>query len=446
MKPSPTASTSDGVWGQATVPPSVLQPGMALGRYQVLELLGRGGMGEVWKAFDPNRNGPVVIKLLPLALQGNALELQRIQDSFRSVNALQHQHICPVYDLASDERVGDYLVMKFVEGETLAVYRFRVVRERGEFPVGELADVLGPVAAALDYAHGQGIIHRDVKPQNILVREDGTDPQLVDFGLAEEIRMATTRVSQAHVGVSGTYAYMAPEQWRGRPQDGRADQYALAVVAYELIVGHPPFQSPDPEILRMCVLGDEPPEIASIAPAANRMLHQALAKDPQDRFRSCQQFLDALAVALSQVPGSPPRKPAKDAAVTNQPSRKPQAGAMADPAPGGLLGWRQGMLFLGTAVVALLAGVVLFGWLGNGSQGSGDEKEDLSRSEDLLPTAQPPEPRPSEKENGGAPSVPPEPQGGPNSRTEPSSAGSGTISSSKGHGPDHGSRPGRPAG
>jgi serine/threonine protein kinase len=300
MNQPPENSASSAIWENATVAPSALQTDAELGRYQIVELLGRGGMGEVWKAYDPHRKRHVVIKLLPLLLLGNEAELRRIRESFAKVNALQHQHICPVYDLQTDERAGHYLVMKYLEGETLAVYRFRTVREHGQFPAEKLAEVLRPIALALDYAHGEQIVHRDVKPQNIMVRSDGSDPQLVDFGLADEIRLSTSRVSKANLDISGTYPYMAPEQWRGRQQDGRTDQYALAVVAYELLAGHPPFETADPQIMRMCVLNDPPPPLPQITPAANEVLSRALAKEPGRRFSSCSDFVEALAAALLQ--------------------------------------------------------------------------------------------------------------------------------------------------
>lgn len=301
MKPT-HESNSSALWGNATMAPSALKSGDSLGRYQIVELLGRGGMGEVWKAYDPHRESHVVVKLLPLMLLNNDFELQRIRESFKRVHALQHQHICPVHDLACDDRVGYYLVMKHVEGETLAVHRFRTARDQGAFSLEQLIEILRPIAQALDYAHGQCIVHRDVKPQNIMVRKDGADPQLVDFGLADEIRMSTARVSSAQIDMSGTYAYMSPEQWRGRMQDGATDQYAMGVVAYEMLAGRPPFESADPQIMRMCVLEEAPAPLGEFTGPVSDAVTRALSKEPSDRYASCAEFVDHLESAAKADP------------------------------------------------------------------------------------------------------------------------------------------------
>ena len=158
-----------------------------------------------------------------------------------------------------------------------------------------------PVAEALDSAHEQGVIHRDIKPTNILVQTDPNDKeaivdvQLVDFGLAAEIRKSMPRASQLEVGNSGTRPYMAPEQWRGQQQDGATDQYALAVVAYELLTGHLPFDSDDTTILRECVLRETPQKIDGITNTVNDALQRGLAKERKNRFANCRELIKALA-------------------------------------------------------------------------------------------------------------------------------------------------------
>ncbi len=288
-------------WEQPTIPPSVLSAGDLLGRYELAALIGRGGMGEVWKAYDPVRKRHVVVKLLPLLQLGNDIELQRIHDTFIKVEKIAHQSVCPVYDLGEDPRVGYFLVMDFIDGETLAVHRYRVAKEFGAFPIESVLAILRPIAKAIDFINEAGIVHRDIKPQNIMVSHDGSKPQLVDFGLANEIRMSSTRCSRARIDVSGTYPYMSPEQWRGMQQDGRTDQYAFAVVAYELIAGHLPFENADTSVLRLCVLNDCPAEISSISMDANRVIQRAMSKSPTDRFESCDDFVQKFVRALTKT-------------------------------------------------------------------------------------------------------------------------------------------------
>ncbi len=285
--------------GSASDERSDLRGGVLIGNFQLQVKLGRGGMGEVWKAWDTKAERPVVLKLVPPELQHAGEEMARIKVSFQRIHALQHQHICPVYLLDEDRRFGWYLVMKYIDGQTLSAYRATYVARQGEFPVEQVVKVLCPVAEALDYAHAQRVIHRDVKPQNILVVGDAEDVQIVDFGLAEEIRTIVSRVSQQQMDTAGTRPYMAPEQWKGQPQDARTDQYALAVVAYELISGRLPFESADLEILRLCVLNDPPEAIEGQTSALNRVLILGLAKLRQERFGSCREFVRSLAASCA---------------------------------------------------------------------------------------------------------------------------------------------------
>ena len=272
-----------------------LRPGVVIGNFELQVKLGRGGMGEVWKAWDAKAERVVVLKLVPPELQHAGEEMARVKVTFHRVHALQHQHICPVYLLDEDRRFGWYLVMKYLDGQTLSAYRATYVARHGSFPLEQVIKVLRPVAEALDYAHEQKVIHRDVKPQNILVVGDAEDVQIVDFGLAAEIRTTAGRVSQQQMDTSGTRPYMAPEQWKGQPQDAHTDQYALAVVAYELICGRLPFESEDLEILRLCVLNDPPEAIVGQTTSLNRALTLGLAKRREERFATCREFVESLA-------------------------------------------------------------------------------------------------------------------------------------------------------
>ncbi len=267
-------------------------PDAVIGNFQFQTRL--GGMGEVWKAWDTKGGRPVVLKLIPDALQRSAEEIARVRATFQRIHALHHQHMCPLYLLDEDPQYGWYLVMQFIDGQTLPAYQRTYVARHGSFPVEQVVKVLRPVAEALDYAHRNRLIHRDIKPQNIMVVGDADDVQVVDFGLAAEIRTIDSRYSGKQTDISGTRPYMAPEQWKGQTQDARTDQYALAVVAYELLAGHLPFDVDDTEVLRLCVLNEPPEPIEGQPEAVNRALMLGLAKQRQERFASCVQLIEAV--------------------------------------------------------------------------------------------------------------------------------------------------------
>jgi serine/threonine protein kinase len=180
----------------------------------------------VFRSHNPGKRA-VCVKLLPPEVQHDLTELGRVREMFQKVHALQHQHLCPVYLLGSDPLCGEFLVMKYIDGQTLSEYRRSYVEQHGEFPLTEVVRVLTPVAEALDYVHSQGLIHRDVKPANIMVSRDGQTVQVVDLGLAAEIQGSMNRVSKGARDIAGTAPYMAPEQLNGDPLDGKCDQYAL---------------------------------------------------------------------------------------------------------------------------------------------------------------------------------------------------------------------------
>jgi serine/threonine-protein kinase len=285
-----------------------LVPGTVLGGdYELVRQLGRGGMGVVWEAKELAADRLVALKFVPRDLQRFEAEMQRVRQTFNKIHALQHQHICPLYGLKNDPQLGYYLVMKWLTGMSLDAYLMQYASENKGLSPQQVLAILKPVATALDYAHSQKIIHRDIKPSNIFLVPDDTpdkpdnirDVQVIDFGLAGEIKASMSRVSQIEINTSGTRPYMAPEQWRGRQQSAATDQYALAVVAYEMLSGHLPFEGGDLEMLRMAVMQDKPEPIRTISPNANAVLQKGLAKDSADRFADCASFLNALAAALT---------------------------------------------------------------------------------------------------------------------------------------------------
>lgn len=273
---------------------SALRSGVVIGGFQLQSKLGRGGMGEVWKAWDTKAGRPVVVKLVPPELQHADEAMARVRSAFLRTHALHHEHICPVHLLDEDRRFGWYVVMDYVAGQTLSAYRADHMARHGSFPLAQVVQLLRPVAEALDYAHRQKVIHRDVKPENILVLDQGKDVQVIDFGLAAEIRTSVSSMSQVRMEISGARPYMAPEQWLGYYQDHRTDQYALAVVAYEMLAGCLPFETTDFEILKNCVLTVPPPSIEDAPQEVNQALLKGLAKRREERFRSCVELIDAI--------------------------------------------------------------------------------------------------------------------------------------------------------
>ncbi len=253
-----------------------LEPGETLGgKYRLEKRAGRGGMGEVWKAFDTIGERDVALKFVPRDVQRYEHEMQRVKETFKAVHALNHQYICPVHALEEDLVRGYYLVMKWLEGHTLDEVYKHIESDRNRLPIQYVPEILECVAEALDYAHKRGVVHRDIKPTNIFVNiKKGKieEVNLIDFGIATEIRESMTRVSQVQFNTSGTRPYMPPEQWRGRKQDGRTDQYSLAVVAYELYAGNLPFSGADCEMLRLSVLQDTPEKIDGVPEAINAAL------------------------------------------------------------------------------------------------------------------------------------------------------------------------------
>jgi len=286
-----------------------LKPGMVLNsKYELIEQIGRGGMGVVWKARDIVGDRLVALKFVPRDLQRFESEMQRVRDMFGKVHALNHQSICPLYNLEDGgTQIGHYLVMKYLEGETLSEFVTRFDPQRKGLPFNKVAALLSRVAKALDYAHRYDVIHRDIKPSNIFLVKAGNryEVQIIDFGLAAEVRSSMLRVSQqTQYDTAGTYPYMAPEQFRGRRQTAATDQYALAVVAYELLAGHLPFEG-DFKILKEAVLNDKPETIRTIPNDANATLMKALAKDAVDRFGNCEAFVKAMGTPSPFAPEPP---------------------------------------------------------------------------------------------------------------------------------------------
>ena len=270
---------------------SSLDGQMILGRYKVLSELGRGGMGVVYRCFDEVAQIEVAVKGLPKEVSRNKMEMEDIRDNFKLVSGLRHQNITGIRQLEADPETGDYyIVMDLAEGDNL--HRW-LKRHQGPEFYGLKIAIIDEVASALDYAHSQKIMHRDIKPENVIVDSEN-HAHVLDFGLASQIRSSLSRVSMVTTSTSGTSTYKSPEQWQGRPQNAKTDQYSLGVMAYEMIAGYLPFDSDDQSILRTAVLQEKVPPIEVVSACVNNALARSMAKTPAERFACCQDFVTAL--------------------------------------------------------------------------------------------------------------------------------------------------------
>lgn len=271
------------------------------GRYRLDERVATGGMGDVWRGKDLVLGRQVAVKVLLPALVSDPDFIARFRAEARIMAALRHPGIVQVFDTGEDDLPdggrADYLVMEFVTGQPLS----KRIEAVGRLDVAETMAVVAQVAEALHAAHLGGIVHRDVKPSNLLVQEDGS-VVLVDFGVARSTNITSITSTNA---VPGTALYMAPEQAAGRPVSGATDIYALGAVAYCCLSGSPPFTGDNPLQVAVRHLDDEPPELPHDVPEAVRALvSRALAKDPADRFSSAAAMAEAARAAVSD-PSAP---------------------------------------------------------------------------------------------------------------------------------------------
>ncbi len=277
-----------------------LSPGQHLGRYEITDVAGVGGMGEVYKARDSRLDRTVAIKVLPQRTSQNADLRARFEREAKAISSLNHPNICTLYDVGHEDGM-DYLVMEYIEGESLAA---RLTK--GPMPLEELLPVAVQIAEALDSAHRQGLIHRDLKPSNVMLTRDGA--KLLDFGLAKlQIENGlvagvsgitqTTPLTGAGT-ILGTLQYMAPEQLEGKEADPRSDIFAFGAVIYEMATGKRAFDGGSQASLIAAVLERKPAPLSSVnalvPPALERLVQKCLEKDPESRWQSMRDLTDEL--------------------------------------------------------------------------------------------------------------------------------------------------------
>ena len=298
-----------------------ISPGATLGRYRIVQQLGRGGMATVYRCHDPNLDRYVAVKVLPSFHTEDPTFLGRFTQEAQTIARLNHPNILQVYDFGEDKGFT-YIVSELIPGGTLQD------KLTGDFmPIEDVLRYIKPLAGALDFAHANGILHRDMKPANVLLSEHN-QPILADFGLARMLE-ASTRFTQPHQAL-GTPEYISPEQVMGQDSNHRADLYAMGIMLYQMVLGRTPFQADTPAATLLAHVHRELPLPTSIkpdlSPSIEITLLKALAKDPNDRFQSAGEMVQALetaAGATSRAAPSPLGAPAAPGPVTPLPAAAP---------------------------------------------------------------------------------------------------------------------------
>ena len=333
---APNAQTPEAAQRHGEVSGSPIASGAPFAGYTILRPLGAGAMAEVYLALHPRLPRRDVIKVLAEAVTADSEFRERFNREADLAATLWHPHIVGVHDRGEfDGQL--WISMDYVEGTDAA----RLLKERYQdgMPVDVVCDIVQAVAGALDYAHTRGLLHRDVKPANILLAHPDAEERrilLADFGVARHLG-AISGITETNVAV-GTVAYAAPEQLTGSNIDGRADQYALAATAFHLLAGAPPFQHANPVAVISQHLHVDPPRLSDFRPDLAHLddvFFQALAKNPEDRFERCRAFSAALRGQIAKAGGA--RRATSDSAAHAVTSRGSPAGFR--PGPDGRRLW-----------------------------------------------------------------------------------------------------------
>jgi serine/threonine-protein kinase len=280
--------------------------GQILGQYQLLEFLGAGGMGAVYRAQQTSLKRIVAVKILTPNLTSQPGSIERFNREAETAASLEHSNIVPIYDYGVQRDIS-YVVMRLLTGGSLADrLRRRAFDEQPLPTLKDTANLLVALGSALDYAHSRGVIHRDIKPANIMFDDRGT-PYLVDFGIAKLLN-ATSGLTSTGAAI-GSPAYMPPEQWLNAPVTSASDEYALAATAYELVTGQLPFEAATPYALMVMHLNNAPTPVQTFRPNASDALQavfgRAMAKAPEDRYPSCTEFAQEFQAAIEPISSEP---------------------------------------------------------------------------------------------------------------------------------------------
>lgn len=330
--------------------------GRLLGHYQIISLLGKGGMGEVYRARDTRLGRDVAIKLLPADFAHDTDRLRRFEQEARATSALNHPNILTIYDFGEHDG-APYIVAELLEGENL-----RSQSEKGALSPKKAVEFAQQIAAGLAAAHDKGIVHRDLKPENLFVMKDGR-VKILDFGLAklkpqqfaaEVSWQASKRKPLTSPGVVlGTVSYMSPEQVRGQEADQRSDIFAFGIILYELLSGKQAFGGSSVAEVMSAILKVEPPELSEVntkvSPQLERTVRHCLEKEPGLRFQSARDLIYALEVLADSAGRAPASAKADTSLPTTFPLRAAgETFALAGP-------WRDRIAWSGLVVVGLLA-------------------------------------------------------------------------------------------
>lgn len=285
-----------------------------IGRYEVIEEIGRGGMARVYRARDTQLQRIVALKVLATQLSLDTEFVKRFEREARTAANLRHPNIVTIYDIGEDQGLH-YIAMEYIDGVPL----YTILEKHGSLGLGYAIALLEPIAAALDYAHQAGAVHRDIKPHNIMVDRNGR-VVLTDFGIVQTLEADDQRLTRTGVFM-GTPEYISPEQAEARRVGGHSDLYSLAVVAYEIITGRVPFSGATPQLI-VAHAQQPPPPITSIVPdlpaELDIVISRALAKRPERRFQTGAAFIKALRDVAARA-GITPASPADLAALVVSP-------------------------------------------------------------------------------------------------------------------------------
>jgi len=282
--------------------------GKTVGKVRVEKFLARGGMAEVYIGTHLTLERAVAVKVLHSFIEEDSDLLARFQREARVVAGLRHPNIVQILDFDTADG-HPYIVMEYLQGPSLAAHLRTIHKSEMRLAFSQVARLLAPLAAALDYAHSQGVIHRDIKPANILLHHklggfktgdpvsENVEPVVTDFGL---VRIVHSAVQTTTGAVSGTPAYMSPEQASGKRVDHRTDIYSMGIVLYEMLAGRVPFEADSSMTVLYMHINEPPPLIEGIHPAVRGVVERALAKNPDDRFQTCRELATAFTNAMEK--------------------------------------------------------------------------------------------------------------------------------------------------